>query len=99
MKDIINQAKTFEELLALKYGASGSTQRNEFEMKAKALYICELLKEERKKAHLSQGELAEKIAMKKEFISRIENGKADIQLSTFLKILEGLGLKMVLTAE
>jgi len=35
--------------------------------------------------------------MQKEFISRIENGKVDGQLSTFLKLVEGLGLKVMVT--
>lgn len=49
MKNIIDQAKTFEELLQLKYGKTGDVPRTEFEAKAKAFYICELLKAERKK--------------------------------------------------
>ena len=56
--------------------------------------ICQLLKTERKKHHLSQTELAQKLLMQKEFISRIENGHVDIQLSTLLKIVDGLGLKL-----
>ncbi|WP_305952760.1 helix-turn-helix transcriptional regulator [Emticicia oligotrophica] len=67
---------------------------NDYTVKQKAASICEELKEQRKRHNLTQTELASKIDMKKEFISRIENGKADIQLSTFLKILDGLGLKM-----
>ena len=55
-----------------------------------------MLKEERKKAKMTQTQLAEIVEMKKEVISRIENGKVDVQLSTFLKIIKGLGLQMQL---
>ena len=88
--------KTFEELLKHKYGEKGTEKRAEFHAKAKAYYICEMLKEERIKAKITQAQLAERSEMKKEVISRIENGKIDVQLSTFLRMLEGLGLELKL---
>ena len=40
-------------------------------------------------------QLAEKIGTKKSFISRIENGHRDIQLSTLYRLIElGLGKKI-----
>lgn len=89
---------TFEELLNVKYGNKGTQKRDEFHAKARAFYICEMLKEERKKAKITQTELAERADMKKEVISRIENGKIDVQLSTFLRVLEGLGLGLKLVS-
>ena len=62
--------------------------------KEKAVVLCNELKAERLRQHLSQTALANKIGMQKEFVSRIENGRVDVQLSTFLKIVEGLGLKV-----
>ena len=41
-----------------------------------------MLKEARKEANLTQEQLVEKIGTKKSYKSRLENGKADIQLST-----------------
>lgn len=93
-----NNIKTFEDLLNHKYGAKGTSQRDDFHARAKAYYICEMLKEERKKAKLTQTQLAERADMKKEVISRIENGKIDVQLSTFLRVIEGLGLQLKLVA-
>ncbi len=47
---------------------------------------------------MTQEQLADKIGAKKSFISRIENGKSDIQLSTLYRLLEfGLGKKVELT--
>ena len=96
MEDI--KIKTFEDLLNLEYGDKGTPQREDFHARAKAYYICEMLKEERKKAKLTQTQLAERADMKKEVISRIENGKIDVQLSTFLRVIEGLGLQLKLVA-
>ena len=87
---------TFEELLNVKYGEKGTLKRDEFHAKSKAFYLCEMLKQERKKANMTQTELAELADMKKEVISRIENGKVDVQLSTFLRLVEGLGLQLKL---
>lgn len=90
-----NNITNFDELLESKYGKSGTTERINFEIKAKAFAIGELIKEERRLAHLTQQELADKTGTKKSFISRIENGHTDIQLSTLYRLLEiGLGKKI-----
>lgn len=89
---------TFEEHLDKRYGEPGSLKRTEFEIKAKAFAIGEVIKEERRLANMTQEQLAEKTGTKKSFISRIENGHSDIQLSTLYRILEiGLGRKISLS--
>ena len=89
---------TFDEHLTKRYGKRGTEKRTEFEIKAKAFLIGEVIKDERQLAKLTQEQLAEKIGAKKSFISRIENGKSDIQLSTLYRLLEfGLGKKVELT--
>jgi len=84
MKDIT----TFEEHLEQRYGKPGTVKRKEFEIKAKAFAIGEILREARKDAKMTQEELATKTGTKKSFISRIENGHSDIQLSTLFRIVE-----------
>jgi len=82
------------------YGKQGTEKRDEFEMRAKAFVVGEMIKEERKKAHLTQDDLAKKTGTKKSYISRLENGKIDIQISTLFKIFgEGLGKKLGLTIQ
>ena len=94
MKDIT----TFDEHLDKRYGKFGSEKRTEFEIKAKAFAIGEILREARKEAHLTQEELARKTGTRKSFISRIENGHSDIQLSTLYRLVEiGFGKKVNLT--
>ena len=89
---------TLDEHLTKRYGKIGTEERTEFEIKAKAFLIGEVIKDQRQTAKLTQEQLAEKIGAKKSFISRIENGKSDIQLSTLYRLLEfGLGKKVELT--
>jgi len=69
--------------------------RDAFEERAQYFVISEMLKEARKEANLTQEQLAEKVGTKKSDISRLENGKCDIQLSTLYRIFEtGLGKKI-----
>ena len=97
-KEAIRNVKTFDELLNIKYGEIGTSTRDEYEAKANYFVISEMLKEARKEAHITQEQLADKIGTNKSYISRIENGKADIQVSTLFKIFEtGLGRKIRLT--
>ncbi len=89
---------TFEEHLDQRYGKIGSPKRTEFEIKAKAFAIGEILRDARKEAHMTQEELAKKTGTRKSFISRIENGHSDIQLSTLYRIVElGFGRRVNLT--
>jgi DNA-binding XRE family transcriptional regulator len=94
-KKNIKDAKTFDELLDIKYGSIGTNKRDMFEEKAQYFVISEMLKEARKEAHMTQEELAEKLGTKKSYISRLENGKCDIQISTLYRIFEfGLGRRV-----
>ena len=97
MTDLKN-IKTFDELLDSKYGKIGSPKRDQFHENAKKYIIGEMIREARRQAKLTQAELAKRTGTKKSYISRIENGKSDIQLSTFFKIIEeGLGKKVNLS--
>jgi len=94
----LKDAKTFDELLNIKYGKLGTSKRDEFEVKAKSFVVGEMIKEARKEAHLTQEALAKRTGTKKSYISRLENGKIDIQISTLFKIFEeGLNRKIGLT--
>ena len=85
-----------DDILTEKYGEEGSASRSEFEAKVKAWYYAELLKDERKRQKLTQQELADMIGKKREYISALEKGKTDMQLSTFLQLSNALGLRFSL---
>jgi DNA-binding XRE family transcriptional regulator len=79
------------------FGEIGTPKRTEFEVGVDAFILGELLKDERLKAGMTQEQLAERIGTKKSYISRVENGHADIQVSTLFKIFQGLGRRISLT--
>lgn len=59
-----------------------------------------LIRAARKKAGLTQEQLAERSGTSRFYISRIENNKTDVELSTFRKIVEaGLGKQLKLGIE
>ncbi len=90
--DDLKTARNFDKLLDVQYGKIGSKKRDEFERKAQYFVISEMLKNARREANMTQQQLAEKIGTKKSYISRLENGRCDIQLSTLYRIFEdGLG--------
>jgi len=97
IKDYSN-VTNFDQLLDAEYGELGTPERTEFQRQAQMWIIAEMVKEERKKAKLSQEQLAKKIGTQKSYISRIERASSDIQLSTLFKIFEdGMGLKLNFT--
>lgn len=93
-----NNIKSFDELLDLEYGKIGSEKRNEYEHKSMLFTISAMLKAARKEAKITQEELADRSGTKKSFISKLENGKANVQLSTLIRIFEqGLNKQIGLT--
>ncbi len=94
-KENIRNAKSFDELLDIKYGKIGADKRDAFDERAQYFVISVMLKEARKEANMTQEQLADKVGTKKSYISRLENGKCDIQLSTLYRIFEyGLGKRV-----
>lgn len=85
---------TFEEHLLVQYGPAGSLRRMEFDAKSNAFLLCVQLQNLRTAAGLTQQQLADRIGVKRAFITRIENGNIDVQLSTYLRFLEGLGFSL-----
>ena len=77
MKNVMD----FEDLLIAKFDADSLAFR-----------LGVMLKEARKESNVTQEELAERTGTKKSYISRIERGQSDIQISTYYKLIEiGLG--------
>lgn len=93
MEDInMKNLTDFEILLIEKYGEKGTPVRDKYEADSLAFRLGVMLKEARKQVNITQEQLAEKTGTKKSYISRIEKGKSDIQISTYYKLIEiGLG--------
>ena len=98
-KKILAKLQTGSQHFDEKYGPAGSPSRMEFEAKAKAWYYAELLRDERKRQKLTQQQLGERIGKKREFISALERGQIEMQLSTFILIANTLGLSYALVID
>lgn len=79
------------------YGKEGTPERETFRKEAYAYYTGQLIEDARKKANMTQEELAEKIGTNKSYISRVETGKIEPKISTFYRIMSALGLNIEFT--
>ena len=96
--------------IAVAFTFKRETRSSPLELDAQALYgqsqlvrkvtgasIGSMFRQAREKAGLSQSDVALSSGTTRNYISRIENGKSDIQLETFQKIVElGIGKKVVI---
>ncbi len=91
---------SWDDHLDKKYGEMGTPTREKYEEEFEAFKIGILIQEARKKQHLTQAQLAEKVGTTKNYISRIENNASDIRLSTLMRIVrEGLGGHLKLSVD
>lgn len=94
-ENIMNNIVDFEDLLIEKYGEKGTLARDQFDAESLAFRLGAMLKEARKEANMTQEQLAEKTGTRKSYISRVEKGQSDIQISTYYKLIEqGLGRQL-----
>lgn len=94
IEKIKQELPTANEYLEKQYGKEGTPERDDFNREALAYYYGELIKEKRKEQHLTQEQLAERVGKKRAYISRIEKGETDLQVSNFVIILRALGLSL-----
>ncbi len=90
--------ETAEAMLAREVGEAGSPERADFNAKALAWYYGEVLRDRRKALGMTQKELAERIGRERSYISRLEKGETDLQLSSFIRIAAALGFVLRLDA-
>ena len=82
--------------LAREFGEVGSATREEAIEKAWDEYNAQILLDARKKARLTQAELAARIGADKSYISRIERGITIPTVATLYRIAAAMGLKVEL---
>lgn len=96
--DNYSTISNFDQLIESEHGKIGTESRIQYEENAQMFIISEMLKEARKEANMTQEQLSEKTGTKKSYISKIENGKGNIQLSTLFRLFEvGLNKRIGLT--
>ena len=82
-----------DEMMNERFGAVGTESRSEFRKEAYNYCVGQLILEARRQESMTQAELAEKIGASKSYISCIEKGQIEPGASTFLRIIEALGLR------
>jgi len=85
------------DLLNAKYGKEGTASREVFNKDAISYYYGEILKEKRKELQLTQEQLSKKVGLQRSYIAKIEKGETDMQISSFVRIAEALGLRFSLS--
>ena len=83
-----------EELLNEIVGRPGTPERENFESELNAEVLAFKLKALSKEKNLTQSQLADKLGMEKGQISKIENGKFNLTLTTINKIASALGVRV-----
>jgi transcriptional regulator with XRE-family HTH domain len=66
----------------------GEPKRDKYEADSLAFRLGVMLKDARQDLKITQKQLADKTGTKKSYISRIEKGKSDIQISTYQRLIE-----------
>ena len=82
-----------DQMMNERFGEVGTESRNAFRRDAYNYCVGQLIYEARKQESMTQAELAEKIGANKSYISRIEKGQIEPGASTFLRIIDALGLR------
>jgi ribosome-binding protein aMBF1 (putative translation factor) len=88
--------KSFDAVLDAKYGAPGTKKRMAAEEAAFAYYSGILLRNARKKAKMTQAELAAKLGTDAAYISRIEHDSITPSVGAFFRIVNALGYSVEL---
>lgn len=93
----LSALETANKALDEKYGNLGTPSREQFNEESLAWFYGNMLRQRRKELKLTQKQLAEKLGREQSYIARVENGKADIQLSSFFRIATVLGIQFIPT--
>lgn len=91
------QLPTTNQMLDEKFGVDGTAAREDFNAKAIAWYYGTLFRDRRRELKLTQRQVADRIGREQTYIARVERGKTDIQLSSFFRIANVLGIEFMPT--
>lgn len=93
----LTNMSTVNDDLDKRYGKQGTPEREKFNEESIAWFYGNMLRERRKELNLTQKQVAEQLGREQSYIARVENGKADIQISSFFRIAAILGIQFVPT--
>lgn len=93
----ISKLTSFNDELDKRFGMPGTPGRERFDEESLTWFYGNMLRERRKELNLTQKQVAERLGREQSYIARVENGKADIQISSFFRIAAILGIQFVPT--
>lgn len=93
----IRNCTSLDELIDVEYGPKGTEERNIFDAETNEFCIAQTLREERIRAGLTQQQLADLMGTKKAYISRVETGKQNLNLTTVFRLFNCLGKKVAIS--
>lgn len=96
LKEISKDIYDVDAWLDENLGKEGTKEREQNRDRAWEEYNAQILADARKKAKLTQAELARRIGADKGYISRIEHGKTVPTVATLYKIASAMGLTVEL---
>jgi ribosome-binding protein aMBF1 (putative translation factor) len=89
------EVQTLEQIKERYYGKKGTDERDRIERELEALRIGFQIRNAREKKEMTQMELADRIAKKRSFVSKMENDGSNMTVKTLFDIVEhGLGGKL-----
>ncbi|MDP4186554.1 MAG: helix-turn-helix transcriptional regulator [Bacteroidota bacterium] len=86
-----HQIVDYDVVLDARFGKPGTPSRIEAEEKAYTFYTGQIIEDARKKAKITQAELARRLGCNRSYISRVEHGETEPKISTFYRIMNALG--------
>lgn len=96
-KEAIMNCNSLDELINIEYGPKGTSERDLFDAETQEFCVAQTLREERIRAGLTQQQLADMVGTKKAYISRVETGKQNLNLTTLFRLFECLGKKVAIS--
>ena len=84
----------YDAVLDAKFGLEGTESRIEAEEQALAFFAGQIVIDARKKANITQAELARRIGCNRAYVSRVESGKTEPRISTFYRIMNAIGCRI-----
>jgi DNA-binding XRE family transcriptional regulator len=90
---------TLEQAKDKHLGKVGTEKRDKYEYELRLDLLGEMIKQTRKRRHLTQSELGEMIGVQKSQISRIERNAKNVTIETILRVFRALKAKVNFNVE
>lgn len=94
LKEVNKDLYDYDAYLDEQYGQEGTPEREAFRAEARNYMLGVMLRDERKKQHMTQAQLAEKVGTNKTYISRIEKGLIEPGFNLVVRMLGAMGRRI-----